>query len=104
MDDYVETGGLFWGSASWRFANLTSPFAQIRVSAERVLLTVKPFPFSKVIIDLPKSHIEAIRPKRLTFNRGLQLEHRSDECPPFILFLTFTPEKLIDELRRDVGR
>jgi len=100
MSEYVETGGLRWGQAFGQAANVSWPFARIRVSRERVHLTMKFWKIWNLTFDLEKSELQAIRKRHGLFSVGVQFEHRKGDYPPFLLFWTFREKTLFGELRR----
>jgi hypothetical protein len=99
MAEYVEIGGLTWRQGAWTlFASW--PFATIRISRERVRLTIKFWKIWDLAFDLEKAELQAIRRRRGLFSVGAQFEHRKADYPPFLLFWTFRQKTLFGELRR----
>jgi len=97
MSEYVETGGLRWGQAFGQAANVSWPFARIRVSRERVHLTMKFWKIWNLTFDLEKSELQAIRKRHGLFSVGVQFEHRKGDYPPLPVILDLQRE---DALRR----
>jgi hypothetical protein len=97
--EYVETGGLQWGSTSW-VNNMSWPFARIEIWRERVYLTAKLWKIVDVKFDLEKSDVQAVRKRRGLFSIGVVFEHKKDGYPSLLLFWTSNPDTLIEELQR----
>jgi len=97
--EYVETGGLQWGSTSWVY-NITWPFARIEIWRERVYLTAKLWKIVDVKFDLKKSDVQAVRKRRGLFSVGVEFKHKKDEYPSLLLFWTSNPDTLIEALHR----
>jgi hypothetical protein len=97
---YVETGGLRWGQSFWSGENATWPFARIRVSSDRLRISVLDWNFSKRWFDFEQLEVRQLRRKRGLFSVGIVVEHLKREYPPFILFWTFRYKTLSRALRR----
>lgn len=97
---YVETGGLRWGPSFWNGANATWPFARIRVSPDRLRITVTVLGFWKESFEFERVEVRQLRRKRGLFSVGIVVEHVKPAYPPFILFWTFRYKALSRELRR----
>jgi hypothetical protein len=97
--EYIETGGLQWGSTSWVY-NMSWPFARIEIWRERVYLTAKLWKIVDVKFDLEKSDVQAVRKRRGLFSIGVVFEHKKDGYPSLLLFWTSNPDTLIEELQR----
>jgi hypothetical protein len=97
--EYVETGGLQWGSTSWVY-NMSWPFARLEVWRERVYLTAKLWKVVDVKFDLAKSDVQAVRKRRGLFSVGVEFEHQKADYPSILLFWTSNPDTLIEELQR----
>jgi hypothetical protein len=73
--EYVEKGGLQWGSTAWVW-NMSWPFARIEIWRDRVYLTARLWKFVDVKFDLEKSDVQAVRKRRgvVQRRRGLRTQ------------------------------
>ena len=114
--EHVERGGLAWGGGVWSTGGgyVSWPFVTLRVTRDRLRLTVRPWRWfakllatvdrsfhSEHVFELSKLDVEAIHRKRTAlFSTGVTIEHHAAACPPFVLFWTFQYDTLSNELRR----
>ena len=94
MDDgYGETGGLRWGSGFGSGWNASWPSARLRVSPERITITLNGIGLVRrsFVFAAADLHGLRFRPGRFPFSTGLVIGHRNPAQPPFILFWTFRP-------------
>jgi hypothetical protein len=72
--------------------NMTWPFAKLRASQERITITVRTFGFLDVDLDFDRFDIIRIRMKRgiPLLNVGIIIEHRKQNCAPYVLFWTMS--------------
>jgi len=99
-EEYVETGGLRWSLPFGLVANASWPFAKIRISPERIRLTVKFWRIWDLAFDFEKAELQALRRKRGWINVGLQCQHDKAGYPSLLVFWTLKPKILFSELRR----
>jgi hypothetical protein len=97
--EYVEKGGLQWGSTAWVW-NMSWPFARIEIWRDRVYLTARLWKFVDVKFDLEKSDVQAVRKRRGVFSDGVVFEHKKAVYPSILLFWTSNLDTLIEELQR----
>lgn len=99
---YQEVGGLRWGISFWRAANATWPFASLQASSEMISVTLSVFGLYKRQFEFSKAEIIGVRKKRgiFPFNTGIIFTHRKPEYPPFILFWSFSYQRLSNGLAR----
>ena len=100
--DYQETGGLRWGDSFWCAANVTWPFATLTASPDGLHIAVRFIGLMKNDFDFRKADIVGIRRKKsiLPFSTGIVIEHNKSNYPQFVLFWTFSYQRLKTELTR----
>ena len=82
---YSLRGGARVGDSYWLAGNFTVPFATLTVTRESVSLGIK-FPFFVRDYVIPKSHLERISKYKGFFSKGIRIEHKVKDLPPFIVF------------------
>jgi len=93
---FIQKGGIRCGRSFWTSANCTAPFAQLRVSKDTLVLSVRVW---KRTFTFPRSSIRRLRWKRSLFCDGIQIVHDNEDFPPFILFWVSDREAMIKGLR-----
>jgi hypothetical protein len=88
-----HTGGVRWGDSFWLASCATWPFAHLLICDDRLLLT-----YPEGAYDFPRDQITQLTTRRGLFSRGLRIEHRVAEYPPYITFWTFAFQTLYDAL------
>jgi len=99
-EEYVETGGLRWSLPFGLVANASWPFAKIRISPERIRLTVKFWRIWDVTFDFEKTELQALRRERGWINVGVRFQHDKAGYPNLLVFWTWNLQTLFGELRR----
>ena len=92
---FEDRGGLRVGRSYWISNNFTHPLAKIYISREKLVFT---FAFLK--IQLKKREITFIKKYRGFFSNGIKINHKKLKAPKFIVFWSFSVDKLIKELKK----
>lgn len=93
----VFCGGARVGESQLDAINYTCPFAKLEVGDQQCLLKIKCLMISKNIL-LKKEDIEKVEIVSVLFWRGIKLTHNSLRAPKYIVFWTFSPQKVYDFL------
>jgi len=90
--EFVQRGGLRWGNSHWSGMNATWPFATLRASEGGIVIAVRTFGLLDEEFNFKRSDIIRIRKKHgiplLTI--GIIIEHRKQNCAPYVLFWTMS--------------
>jgi hypothetical protein len=113
--EYTERGGLSWGPGVWSTggASVSWPFVTLRATPERLVFTVKMWPWLHSIaaslsrfveldcaFAIERTEIDALRRRRFLYSTGLTIEHRKADFPAYFVYWPFSYSGLRDELRR----
>jgi len=97
--EFIQKGGIRYGSSVWSTVNFTAPFACLRVSKNVIILSVAIFRLWQRTFTFQRSDIRQLRWKRGLFSHGLQIEHTVSEYPPLVLFWAVDRKTLTENLR-----
>ena len=97
MDTYSQRGGLRWGASFWRASNATWPFATLQATAMTLDIFVGIGPLGRSFA-FSRLEVERVALRRGLISTGLEVSHGRSDYPPFILFWTFQPGRLLAEL------
>jgi hypothetical protein len=99
MEHYIQVGGTRFGRSLWLAWNLTTPFAQLRIASDSIVLTVSAFRVWQRTFTFRKEDLRQLRWKRGLFSTGLHIGHAARDYPPFILFWPSDRRNLQEQLR-----
>jgi hypothetical protein len=91
----VEYGGLRWGDSFWQAANVTWPLATLRMNTAALEVRLGLWPVFLRRFTFTRSDVTALRPCSGIISSGVQIEHTKANYPPFILFWSFAPARLL---------
>ena len=93
---YEEIGGLRKGQNFWLAGNTTWPFAKIEIYEDKIIITHL---FSRKL-EFQKHEINYIEKYRgfLPFSKGIRIDHNKAGMSPFILFWSFSVNRLISKI------
>lgn len=94
---WTEVGGLWWGRGDVGTINVTWPFAMLRAMPTQIRIRVWfPLVWRKFVLN--RHEVRLIRRHKGLFSVGVRFEHASLRCPEFLLFWTFSPDRVIARL------
>jgi hypothetical protein len=91
----VKYGGLRWGESFWQAANVTWPFASWKLSSDSLEVTLGLGPFFVRRFSFARTEVKVLRPCHGIISSGVQIEHLKANYPPFIVFWSFTVDRLL---------
>lgn len=91
-------GGIRIGHSRTDALNFTYPFVELYATHEVVELKISLF-FYKKIFCLKRENINSIFPVKSFFSQGIKIEHSQSNIPKFIIFWTFSVDKVYKELK-----
>jgi hypothetical protein len=105
-DQYVETGGLYWGPilrggfychwrASWPLAEITVSSTCIRITVNNWLVRPR-----TEVMEFEKAEVTVVRKRNGLLSTGAQFEHLKTDAPPTVVFWASRRTGLFTELRR----
>ena len=89
-DEFMQTGGLRYGSSFWVAANATWPFASLTANPTRIEITVSAFVLPKRTFSFTPATVGRIQKKSGILSAGMQFVHTVPDYPPLIVFWTFS--------------
>ena len=93
----TEYGGLRWGASFWNAANATWPFATWRLAGDCLDVQVHAWPLITDHFVFAKKDVISLRITRGVISSGVRIEHSRPEYPPFILFWSFSAERVLSD-------
>lgn len=81
-------GGLRYGRSEWDAINVSFPFAHFSVYDLKITIKVN-FLFLQKEFLLPRADIESFALKKLTYFKGIQIIHNSENVPSFLLLMCY---------------
>jgi len=95
LDEYRQRGGIRYGASLWRYSvNATWPFATLDATADALRIAVGLGPMKRRF-TFSRAEVDSVGLTSGLFSVGLQVHHSRSDYPPFILFWTFAPDRLI---------
>ena len=91
----VAYGGLRLGESFWRAANVTWPFASWKLSSDSLEVSLGLGPICLRRFTFARTEVRVLRPCNGMLSFGVQIEHTKAKYPPFIVFWSFTVDRLL---------
>lgn len=93
---YSERGGLRFGKSYLFSFNYTFPLVKIRISDSNIEIRA---PFK--LIDIPKAEIASLNVYRGFFSKGIEIHHKLNNLPEYLVFWSLKLNKLTDALKKN---